>query len=213
MLKDLGEIAIKLSRNPLGIISLAFVLVYAVAALVATKGTFEADERWYLILFLIIFPVLILIAFFLLVVKHHEKLYAPSDFANESLFVQLIEGKIERSPKSLASKSITKESRSPMEYRILHTLWTKQVNTFPDYSGVWMFRINASSPIYLRFREAASKLIGEGLISESDQGQVYLTREGFEYCKDHHKEFPPGIWGQVEPIDEQKLRIALETHP
>jgi hypothetical protein len=99
--------------------------------------------------------------------------------------------------------------RRPMEYKILQTLWTKQVNYFPEYSAVWTFRIGANTPIFLEYREAASKLIGEGLISESDKGQLYLTKEGFEYCKKHYKEWPPEQWWPEETINENKLRIAL----
>ncbi len=96
--------------------------------------------------------------------------------------------------------------RSPMEYKILNTLWTKQVNKFPDFKVLFTFRIHVNSTEYLEYREAGSRLIGEGLISESDQGQFYLTVKGFEYCKTHYKEFPSDQWWPEETINQENLR-------
>jgi len=119
------------------------------------------------------------------------------------------EGQIEKPAEALSAQSVKQQARAQMEYQVLKTLWTKQVNRFPDYSGLWSFRINANTPVYLPYREAASKLIGEGLISETDQGQLYLTKDGFEYCKNHYKEFPLEQWWPEETIDKEKLRVAL----
>src|SRR5215468_6568861 len=78
--KSFGEIAKSLARNPLGIIALFIVLVYAFASLVtAFAGSFTSAERLPLIYFLITFPVLVLTVFSWLVSKHSGKLFAPSD--------------------------------------------------------------------------------------------------------------------------------------
>lgn len=45
MLEQLGDIAVRLSRSPLGIIAFAFVFVYAIAGLLTWRGNFEGDER------------------------------------------------------------------------------------------------------------------------------------------------------------------------
>lgn len=100
--------------------------------------------------------------------------------------------------------------RTAMEYKILKTCWTKQVNRYPKYEGVWTFRVHASAPEFLEFREAANKLIGEGLISESDQGQLYLTRQGFEYCKENYACFPGDEYWPEEKLNQDKLKLALE---
>ncbi|MBI3006180.1 MAG: hypothetical protein HYY49_12310 [Ignavibacteriales bacterium] len=104
----------------------------------------------------------------------------------------------------------TVPARQPLEYKILNTLWTKQVNKWPDLSAIFTFRINANSDEFLGFREAGNKLIGEGLISETDSGQFYLTRKGFEHCKEHHREFPPDQWWPEEKINEEKLQRVLQ---
>ena len=100
--------------------------------------------------------------------------------------------------------------RQPMEYKILNTLWTKQVNKFPDFSKVFTFVISSNSPEYLKFREAGGKLIGEGLISETNEGHYYLTPKGYEYCKEHYKEFPSSQWWPEETINEDNLKVVVE---
>jgi hypothetical protein len=79
-----------LSRNPLGIIALFVSLIYGFACLVlgtSLNNLHGEFERLPLIWFIILFPILILIGFFYLVVKHQNKLYAPSDYKDESNFV------------------------------------------------------------------------------------------------------------------------------
>jgi hypothetical protein len=109
MLKDFAEAAVRLARNPLGIIGLAFVLVYGIAGVVATSAVFGPQERLVLVWFLVGFPVLILGAFYRLVTKHHSKLYAPSDFKEDASFPQALDARISSSPKVLELEEITKQ--------------------------------------------------------------------------------------------------------
>ncbi len=84
-----------LSKNPLGIIALFISLIYGFACLVlglAANGLNDS-QRWPLVWFLVIFPVLILIAFIYLVVNHHKKLYGPSDYKDESNFLSTLDEK------------------------------------------------------------------------------------------------------------------------
>lgn len=79
-----------LARNPLGIIALFIVLAYGFAALVtAFASSLTTAERLPLIWFLVIFPVLVLVAFSWLVSRHSGKLFAPSDFKNEDNYVKM----------------------------------------------------------------------------------------------------------------------------
>jgi hypothetical protein len=112
---------------------------------------------------------------------------------------QIPPSQVEESPK-----------RRPIEFKILNTLWTKQVNKFPDFSGVWTFRINANAHEFMAFREAGNKLLGERLIGETDQGQFYLTPQGFQYCKEHYKEFGSDQWWPEETINEENLKKVLQ---
>lgn len=85
LLSEFSAAAQKLSRNPLGIITLFIVLVYGIAALVIgiSSNNLQPNERLPLIYFLVLFPVIVLIAFYRLVSHHHVKLYAPHDFPDK----------------------------------------------------------------------------------------------------------------------------------
>ena len=99
---------------------------------------------------------------------------------------------------------------SEIEYRILKTLWTKQVNKFPKYEGVWSFRVNRDSPEYESFWEAGGRLIGEGFVDVDTNAQLYLTVKGFTYCRDNHKNFPDvEEWYPHETLIPEKLQQAL----
>lgn len=78
-----------LARNPLGIIALFIVLIYGFAALtLGINSTLQTEERLPLVWFLVIFPVIVLFTFTWLVSKHHEKLYAPSDYKSDEGFIE-----------------------------------------------------------------------------------------------------------------------------
>lgn len=207
MLKDFGDIAVKLSRNPLGVLSLAFVFVYAISGYVCTNSSLQGEERRILIWFIVLFPIFILFAFYRLVTKHNTKLFGPSDFTNESNFLIYSSGQI--SPEQAEQNQRKLQQRTAMEFKILNTLWTKQVNFRPDYSKLWTFRINYGVPEFNEYRVAGNKLIGEGLVAESDQGQLYLTQNGYQYCKDHYKEFPHEQWWPEETLKSENLKKAI----
>ncbi len=86
---DFAGTAQKLSRNPLGIIGLFLVLVYGIAALVFGFGGGHLDEQqtWVFVIFLAVFPILVLAAFVWLVIYHHTKLYSPGDFREDQTFL------------------------------------------------------------------------------------------------------------------------------
>ncbi len=76
----------------------------------------------------------------------------------------------------------TPNLRSSMEYKILNTLWTKQVNKYQDLSVLFTFKIFPNSPEFNEFRLSGAKLIGEGLISETpNDGNYHITQKGFDY--------------------------------
>lgn len=82
--------AASLSRNPLGIIALFITLIYGLATWVTQAPSMAPEDRHLLVLFIIIFPVLVLAVFSWLVSRHHEKLYAPRDYKDESNFVKVL---------------------------------------------------------------------------------------------------------------------------
>lgn len=203
MMKDFGDIAVKLSRNPLGVLSLAFVLVYGIAGYVCTSSYLQGEERRILIWFIVLFPLAILLAFYRLVAKHSTKLFGPADFTDESNFLAYTSGQITREQVEYNQGQPPK--RSLMEYKILNTLWTKQVNKWPDLSAFFTFKIFDNASEYRPFKEAGGKLIGEGLVNETADGQYVLTYEGWNYCKTNFKEFPPDQWWPEEKINQDNL--------
>ncbi len=86
--REFGQIAQRLVRNPLGIIALFIVLIYAFAVLLVgfSGPKLAPNERLPLVWFIILFPFVVLFTFYRLVANHHSKLYAPSDYRDERLF-------------------------------------------------------------------------------------------------------------------------------
>ncbi|MBA3522713.1 MAG: hypothetical protein H0T90_09460 [Gemmatimonadales bacterium] len=90
-LSNFTDAAKSLGRSPLGIIALFIILIYGVAALVlgTTAESLSEALKAPLVWFLVGFPVLVLAIFGWLVSGHHTKLYGPSDFADQKLFIEL----------------------------------------------------------------------------------------------------------------------------
>ncbi len=86
---NIEESATKLSRNPLGIIALFILLIYGFATLLfgLVGDIFSNAQKWWFVVFLVIFPVLVLFVFAYLVINHHQKLYALSDYRDEKIFL------------------------------------------------------------------------------------------------------------------------------
>jgi tetratricopeptide (TPR) repeat protein len=98
--KEFGKVAQRLSRNPLGIIALFIVMIYTMAALLVGLSKLDPGSQKIFVWFLVTFPVLVLIVFYVLVTKHSGKLYAPQDFSDETNFIRMIEAAgLEKSPR------------------------------------------------------------------------------------------------------------------
>lgn len=81
-----------LVKNPIGIIALFISLIYAFANLLlgSTASSLTSDERFPLIIFIVLFPVVVLGIFYLLVTRHHGKLYAPGDYKDDQSFLRTL---------------------------------------------------------------------------------------------------------------------------
>jgi|GEM_PF-2380307 len=97
-----------------------------------------------------------------------------------------------------------------MENKILNTLWTKQVNKFPDFSRVFTFTIFPNSTEYQVFCRSIGILMAKNLVTLTSVGQYALTPEGFNYCKKNYKEFGSDQWWPEETINEENLRKVLQ---
>lgn len=150
-INSFGNIAGRLARNPLGIIALAFVLVYGITGLAATSNNFSVDQREVLTWFLVIYPCVVILVFYRLVSRHHEKLYAPSDFNDERNFMASIEAKIEQSPKLNHIEELTNQIKEEIDNQPLYKymklsesgkvmvlqLYDKKTVRFDDFTTIY----------------------------------------------------------------------------
>lgn len=90
-------------RNPLGTIALFISLIYGVCALLlgASVSSLEPHNQTILVVFIALFPVLILGVFAWLVSAHHKKLYGPGDYRTDESFLQAAQSS---SPEQVGSK-------------------------------------------------------------------------------------------------------------
>lgn len=153
------ESAKTLARNPLGIIALFIVLVYAVASIVISlaKAEFYQNPFHPAVIFLAVFPLVVLVAFTYLVAKHHRNLYAPQDYKDSDDFFfglkvpAALEGKTTGIATSDTSRSsIPQESIDTIEakyqalvsngFALLHQSEVLQTRTSPK-SGRYRVRV------------------------------------------------------------------------
>ena len=122
------ENAKDLARNPLGIIALFISLIYGLAVLLLSVAAdrLTEPERWPIIIFIVVFPVLVLAAFYKLVTLHHGKLYAPGDFKEDNSFLRTLsdeereeklEEEIAESISSKARMKVSSEGRASIPVR------------------------------------------------------------------------------------------------
>lgn len=80
-------------KNPLQVISLFILLCYTVASTFFGFGkfNFSCGERWAIVLFIILFPIIVFAVFCWLIIQYHDKLYAPFEFRSDEGFYGVIE--------------------------------------------------------------------------------------------------------------------------
>ena len=98
-------------KNPIGVIGLFLVLTEAIASTVIVKSNLNDSQNTILIIFIVLFPCLVLGVFYLLVTRHHKKLYSPSDYKDEQNFVNTYNSSTQKSENIITSNetSIQKE--------------------------------------------------------------------------------------------------------
>lgn len=136
-LNTFAKSAENLSKNPLGIIGLFIVLVYGIAGMVLITSSELGDSKDYLVWFLIGFPILILWTFYNLVTKHYSKLYAPSDYQDESNFMKAIDidtGSIETNEPKIISKDVNEVQESLNTLNLIEELQNQMKELTIDLS-------------------------------------------------------------------------------
>ena len=119
--------------NPIGVIALFISFCYGAATIVIGTNIENfrgAIERQPLIWFVIVFPIMVLGVFVFLVVRHHEKLYAPGDFESDFGFYGLTRNEKKEKEKETEKKQETLEN---MELKEISPTTTSQ-NDKPSLS-------------------------------------------------------------------------------
>ena len=106
--------AVGFARNPLGIIALFVSLIYGMSALLfgTSIEQLQGFERTVIVLFIVIFPLVVLIVFSWMVAKHHTKLYGPRDYQNDQGFLDTL---TLENPASLGKRLMEKVMESDAE--------------------------------------------------------------------------------------------------
>ena len=112
---------LSLLKNPIGVIGLFLVLVEAIASIVVIQSSLIDTLNLILVLFIVIFPILVLGVFYLLVTKHHNKLYSPSDYKDEQNFVKTYNSATQSN--ELIAEALLEDNSSPEQ---LHGGMTEQ---------------------------------------------------------------------------------------
>lgn len=153
-----------LTKNPLGIIALFVSLIYGFACLVLSTSisNLQGDkERLPLIWFIIGFPLIILVVFIYLVVKHHEKLYSPSDYRADDAFIQTI-GKDKLKQKQLKEVKDLEQAKE-----IENVVESEQINT----------QIERNEKTVERVEEKILPESKEQLLSIYKNAELWATKE------------------------------------
>lgn len=106
-----------LVKNPLGIVALFISLIYSIANLLlgTTASTLTPNERKPLILFIVLFPVLVLGVFYHLVSRHHGKLYAPGDYKEDKSFLRTLSAEERQQKLELEIREQAPQEQAPPE--------------------------------------------------------------------------------------------------
>ena len=131
IMKQLSLSAQKLSKNPLGIIALFIILIYAFASLVVCfSSNLDGAQKTPLIWFLVVFPLLVLGVFAWLVAYHHTKLYAPHDFPDKEGFFRALTPSEQKQRLNEEIKEVKDDNQESEVSRILSE--ELQKNSFVD---------------------------------------------------------------------------------
>lgn len=87
--------SVPFSRNPLGIFALIIIFTFpCVIGFSFFSGVLSYDQLWAVLVCMIVFLFSVIAMFFILITRHHTKLYGPGDFKDQEHFLQLATGKV-----------------------------------------------------------------------------------------------------------------------
>ncbi|HCT75146.1 MAG TPA: response regulator [Micromonosporaceae bacterium] len=201
--RHFAQSAVRLARNPLGIIALFIVMVYGLAALVTGfASSFSVPERAPLIYFLVLFPILVLGVFAWLVSRHSNKLFAPSDFKDEENYMRALtasaslavasvatDGKLSTAQLNAVVESVHEAGASSSQARLgaswrTHVLWVDDRSDNNIYERQAFEAMGIKFKLVLSTSDALTELVTSkfGAII-SDMGRREGPDEGYVLLK------------------------------
>lgn len=197
-IKQFAKSTENLSKNPLGIIGLFILLVYAIVGLVFSKNIFEPYERFILICFMVGFPILVLIVFYKLVTKHHNKLYAPRDYRQENNFLRM--AGINSEKMKVENEKEVKQDDSIVIKEVIKNIEQiqKQLND-----------MNTEIQAISGNKEMKIQQLGKQLMESQkllDSTKVYV--EDYAKYKIHINDLLPTYSKILERLEQEKIKIS-----
>lgn len=212
-----------LTKNPLGIIGLFISLIYGFACLVlgvSISNLQTANERLPLIWFIIIFPIVILLAFIFLVINHHQKLYAPSDYKNEDNFLKSMDKFVKRDKTSQSEKIsedvktlvedkedvLRKTNATPLKLSPSDISSLKQNYLLAEDLALKEFELNNNVSlkrnIFLQLENSSKKFEFDGIGEK--EGNLFLVEVKFSTLKHLSKKMKLRIQDFLRDIEENE---------
>lgn len=173
-IREFGDTAKSLAKNPLGIIALFIVLIYGFAStVVGASDKLQHDERFPIIWFLVIFPIIVLGVFGWLVSQHHEKLYAPRDFKTDESFLKGLARVKEGRP---ALRELDKQ----IEEKVRDVLASEELtNNVPNKAELEMLLLGAADKITKGIRNSSFITIDARKLTTSEKDVFELPAGAF----------------------------------
>ena len=169
---NIDESSTKLSKNPLGIIALFILLIYGFATLLFgfIGDVFSENQKWCFVIFLVSFPVIVLFLFSYLVIRHHQKLYAPYEYKEESHFFGYISPKEKELQYEQEEITDDKDSKLDIEQQQVKRAEEREKirlleNNVIDYYKK-KFNSNIDRDIFYKINE--TRILFDGLIDDKN---------------------------------------------
>lgn len=205
-LKEFVDTAKALSKNPLGIIALFIVLIYGFAALVVgASGQLGPDERYPIVWFLVVFPVIVLGVFGWLVSQHYEKLYAPRDYNSDDAFLKALQARAQGRPG-------LKELDNQIEQKVKAVLNAEDLLEKTENREDLQRRLKeAADKITSEIRNSSFITIDARSFTGSDEDVFEFPASAFRTLNDLTDEIYFAISDHVEPF-EYGYSWAIQNH-
>lgn len=171
-------------------------LIYGFAALVVgASDKLQSAERYPIVWFLVVFPVIVLGVFGWLVSKHHEKLYAPKDFNTDEAFLRGIQHRMEGRP---ALHELDKQ----IELKVKEVLVSDELtNNVPNKAELKEKLMGAANKITKEIRNSSFITVDARRLTKSDKDVFELPAGAFSTLSEFTDELYFLLQKHIKPFE------------